>query len=97
MQAVLTRARRSVGQKFALLITLCTATVVATSVVLVLERFGAQDEIRAKQAAHETATRLCAAVDGVFQGAFEIVETTNANVVALKDDGITDPRSTIRC
>lgn len=85
--------RNSVGTKFALLTTACTGAVVAVSVMLLMQHFGTQDDLRAKQAARETTARLGAAVDSVFQAAFEIVGTTNANLVALKEDGITDPKA----
>ena len=61
--------------------------------MLLMQHFGTQDDLRAKQAARETTARLGAAVDSVFQAAFEIVGTTNANLVALKEDGITDPKA----
>ena len=87
------RVRFSVGARFAILITICTAAVVAVSVALVMHHFGAQDETRAEEVASETAMRLCAAVNGVFQTAFDVVGTTEDNLVALKDEGVTDPRA----
>ena len=86
------RARATVGAKFAVLITISTAVVVALSLALVMQRFGAQDERHAKEAVRETAGRLNAAVNGVFQNAFAVVGATNDNLVALKDEGITDPK-----
>ena len=84
--------RTSVGAKFAVLITICTAVVGAASVGIVMQRFGARDEVRAQQAAQETAAQIGGAVNTVFQGAFDIVATTNGSLVGLKDEGITDPK-----
>lgn len=84
------QTRVTVGAQFAVLFTICTAAIVAASMALVMHRFEAQDEGRAKQAAHETAAQLGTAVTAVFQSAFEIVGTTDETLVALKDEGITD-------
>ena len=86
------RARVSVGAKFAVLITISTAIVVALSFALVMQRFGAEDARHAKEAARETAGRLNAAVNSVFENAFAVVGATNDNLVALKDEGITDTK-----
>ena len=75
-----------------MLITICTAVVGAASVGIVMQRFGARDEVRAQQAAQETAAQIGGAVNTVFQGAFDIVATTNGSLVGLKDEGITDPK-----
>ena len=92
MWASRTRIRATVEAKFAVLITLSTAAVVAFSVGVVMQRFGAQDDLQAKLEAQATANRIGVAVTGVFQGAFEIVGTTNDDLVAMKDAGITDTR-----
>ncbi len=85
------RKRFSVGAKFATLITLSTAAVIVLSVAVVTHRFSAQDEARAKQSAREASVRITAAVNTIFQNAFDVVGTTNDSLVDLKDREISDP------
>lgn len=81
-----------VGAKFAALITVFTALVMAISVAVVMQRFKAQDDARSKQAAQVTAAGIGAAVQTVFEDAFDIVGTTHDNLIALRDAGVTDPK-----
>jgi methyl-accepting chemotaxis protein len=64
----------------------------AASIAAITARIQAQDAIRSEEIARATAARLCTAVRGVFEGAFDVVNATHDSLLALKDDGITDPR-----
>lgn len=81
----------SVGAKFALIIVLCTALVVTASVAAITYRLQAQDAVRSEELARSTARRLSTAVQNVFERAFEIVDFSHDDLIALKDDGVTDP------
>ena len=86
------RRRLSVGAKFGLIVALCTAIVMAASIAAITQRIQAQDTIQSEEIARTTAARICSAVRGVFESAFDIVDTTHDNMIAFKDGGITDPR-----
>lgn len=82
----------SVGAKFAALITVFTAAVMAIGVAVVMQHFKAQDEAQSKGAAHATAARIGAAVQSVFESAFDIVGSTHDEVIAMREAQVVDPK-----
>ena len=83
--------RLSVGVKFGLIIAGCTALVMMASFSLVSRRLKMEDAIQSEAMARATALQICEAVQGVFESAFTIVDTTHDTLIALKDDGIAVP------
>ena len=63
----------------------------AVAILIVMQHFNAQDETRSKRAAQVTAAGIGAAVQNVFESAFNVVGSTDENLVALRQAGVSDP------
>lgn len=85
------KRRVSVGTKFGLITALGTALVMAISIAMITHRLGQEDAVHSEEVARDTAIRIGGAVQNVFEGVFGIVSSTQDNLMALKDAGVTDP------
>ncbi len=70
-----------------------TALVLAASIATIKYEVTTQDRVRSEEIARSTAARICAAVQGVFADAFANVNTARDGMMALQDNGLTDPRA----
>jgi methyl-accepting chemotaxis protein len=81
----------SVGAKFAVVIAVSAIVITALSASFIVHRMWTADVARSQEVARSSASRISAAVQGVFESAFDVVVTTNDSLIALKDAGIVDP------
>ena len=85
------RRRVSVGVKCALTTTFLTAIVAAISFNVILQRLRGEAAAQSKAAARGAETRIVGAVQGVFNGALDIIKITSDELAAQRDKGVTDP------
>ena len=77
--------------KFGAIITLFTAIVIAIGVTAMTRRVRSQDIVRSEEVVRATADRIGTAVQGVLEGAFAVVDATADDLVAMRDEGVSDP------
>jgi hypothetical protein len=69
------------------------ALVLVGSIAAIKYEVNVQDRVRSEEIARSTAARLSGAVQSVFADAFASVKTAREGMMALQDNGLTDPRA----
>ncbi len=85
-------ARPSIGLKLGLLIASVTAVVLATCLYIIGLRLDARAIIEDRAVAHHTSERIAGTVQTIFADAFSVTDTTQANLAALVEADVVDPR-----
>jgi methyl-accepting chemotaxis protein len=84
--------RLSIGVQLGLVTTFIIAVVLTISIIFVGQRLKHEADVSAEAGAQRASEQIVSAVRGVFENAFDIVNSTNDSLVALKDENIADPR-----
>ncbi len=84
-------ARPSIGLKLGILIAVMTAVVIAASLYAVAWRIETGSAAEDEDVARRTSERIAGAVQAVFENAFTVTDSTEANMVALLEQHVVDP------
>ena len=84
-------ARSSIGLKLSVLIALVTTVVLGACLYVIDLRLDARAAVEDRAAARHISERIAGAVQTIFADAFDITDTTQANMAALLEAKIVDP------